>query len=101
MINVVPRSYPVDLPISYYLLMMSLIQQISGIKLLNTFFIILILKTVFVTSTSESACDQPQDVGEKCDSGQETIKLLWTFDKSTKLCARALMYRGDNLNPNF
>ena len=99
MINVVPRSYPVDWSISYYLLMMILIQQISGIKLLNTFFIILILKTVFVTS--ESACDQPQDVGEKCDSGQETIKLLWTFDKSTKLCARALMYRGDNLNPNF
>ena len=56
--------------------MMSLIQQISGIKLLNTFFIILILKTVFVASESESACDQSQDVGEKCDSGQETIKLL-------------------------
>ena len=101
MINVVPRSYPVDWSISYYLLMMILIQQISGIKLLNTFFIILILKTVFVTSESETACDQSQNVGEKCDSGPETIKLLWTFDKSTKLCARALMYRGNNLNPNF
>ena len=101
MINVVPRSYPVDWSISYYLHMMILIQQISGIKLLNTFFIILILKTVFVTSESESACDQSQNVGEKCDSGPETIKLLWTFDKSTKLCARALMYRGNNRNPNF
>ena len=74
MINVVPRSYPVDCSISYYLHMMMFIQQKLKIRILDSFFTILILKTVFVTS--ESACDQPPDVGEKCDLGLLVIFLF-------------------------